>query len=862
MKKMRTSKKILIAFISIIAAVILIFLARWLIRYYFYNGYQNELSSYSYEEGGEFQAISETKSDVADMVLAAENDTLKLYVNTSSGAVAVVDKRNGNITYSNPTDADEDSIASGTNKDYLKSQLIVDYFNTTRTQGTFDSYSYCAERGQLEVESIANGVRFLYTMGDLSSETGIVPQYISTDTLEKVMERMSEEGRTFTKKKYTESKVADNYYELLESAVKGASQLRKLNNYFTEAGFTEEEYIAEMEGSGVEGLIPISFEIPLEYRLNGDAVDVSIPLSEVKENGGGSIFRIQMLRYFGAAGTKEEGYMLVPNGSGSLINFNNGKMGTSPYSEYVYGLDPLSAEYTVRENTTDTKLALYGIFRKDSAVFATIEDGASYALLSAYVSGKVNEYNFVYPTFVVRGNDKLSMFGTTGNEADITIVETNHYDANLTVKYTMLTEENADYSSAANYYRDRLVREGKLTAEETTGDDLKFYYDVLGGVGMTKFFLGTQYQGMYAMTTFEEAEDIYTDLYDSGITKQVMNFQGWMNRGYYHDVANKIRIPHALGGKSDLEALSSRMAADGNTFYADVAFQKVTFISRRYSYGNETSRYYGAGYVAEFGLVNPATLRQTSGLGYEENHYYLISPKFLHRYTDAFVKKIGKYDIGGISLRDLGNELHSDKKRTHIIDREAALDVVTAVLGDMKDTGKSILLNAGNDYAFGYADDMINVPLSSNDYYIIDETVPFYEMLIHGYIDYAGSVINLSDTYEKSDIVLNLVENGAAPHFMFSWENSSDIKTTALNRFYSTSYENWKDDAVAIYNEVNGALKYVTGAAMIKHETLDSGVKAVTYSNGVVIYINTGNSDKTVNGVTVPAKGYLVGGVK
>lgn len=862
MKKMRTSKKILIAFISIIAAVILIFLARWLIRYYFYNGYQNELSSYSYEEGGEFQAISETKSDVADMVLAAENDTLKLYVNTSSGAVAVVDKRNGNITYSNPTDADEDSIASGTNKAYLKSQLIVDYFNTTRTQGTFDSYSYCAERGQLEVESIANGVRFLYTMGDLSSETGIVPRYISADTLEKVMERMSEEGSTFTRKKYTESKVADNYYELLESAVKGASQLRKLNNYFTEAGFTEEEYIAEMEGSGVEGLIPISFEIPLEYRLNGDAVDVSIPLSEVKENGGGSIFRIQMLRYFGAAGTEEEGYMLVPNGSGSLINFNNGKTGTSPYSEYVYGLDPLSAEYTVRENTTDTKLALYGIFRKDSAVFATIEDGASYALLSAYVSGKVNEYNFVYPTFVVRGNDKLSMFGTTGNEADIPIVETNHYDANLTVKYTMLTEENADYSSAANYYRDRLVREGKLTAEETTGDDLKFYYDVLGGVGMTKFFLGTQYQGMYPMTTFEEAENIYTDLYDSGITKQVMNFQGWMNRGYYHDVANKIKIPHALGGKSDLEALSSRMAADGNTFYADVAFQKVTFISKRYSYGNETSRYYGAGYVAEFGLVNPATLRQTSGLGYEENHYYLISPKFLHRYTDAFVKKIGKYDIGGISLRDLGNELHSDKKRTHIIDREAALDVVTAALGDMKNTGKNILLNAGNDYAFGYADDMINVPLSSNDYYIIDETVPFYEMLIHGYIDYAGSVINLSDTYEKSDIVLNLVENGAAPHFMFSWENSSDIKTTALNRFYSTFYENWKDDAVAIYNEVNGALKYVTGAAMIKHETLDSGVKVVTYSNGVVIYINTGNSDKTVNGVTVPAKGYLVGGVK
>ena len=61
---------------------------------------------------------------------------------------------------------------------------------------------------------------------------------------------------------------------------------------------------------------------------------------------------------------------------------------------------------------------------------ATIEDGASFANLSAYVSGKINEYNFVFPTFVVRGNDKLSMFGTTGNEAEIPVVEPNYYDAN------------------------------------------------------------------------------------------------------------------------------------------------------------------------------------------------------------------------------------------------------------------------------------------------------------------------------------------------------------------------------------------------------------------------------------------------
>lgn len=857
---MRTSKKIVIAVVSLILAIVVVYMAHYLIRYYFYNGYRELVSSYEYEEGKTFTAISDSSPDVEGMVLAAQNDILKLYVDTKMGNVAVVDKRNGQITYSNPVDLEEDAVANETNKNYMRSQIILDYFNTSRTTGTLDSYSYAVERDQMEVEAIDDGIRFIYTLGDLSSATGVVPQYISQSTLDQVLAAMSDEGADFVRKKYVESNVGDDYLELLESTLKGASQLRKMNRYFEEAGFTEEMYITEMENSGVEGAIPISFVVPLEYRLHDDAVDVSIPMSGVEENGGGAIFRIQMLRFFGAAGTGEEGYMLVPSGSGSLIHFNNGKASADVYSEYVYGIDPLAAEYTVRENTENVKMAMYGIFRENSGILATIEDGASLAIIGAGVSGKVNEYNNVYQTFVMRGNDKLSMFGTTGNEAEIPIVEKNFYDANLTVRYTMLTQEDASYAGAANYYRNRLVQEGVLTAGTANAEDIKFYYDALGGVLKRQFILGVPYDGMYSMTTFEQAEEIYNDLKASGVNNQVMNFQGWMNRGYYHDVVDKIRVPHKLGGKSDLESLSALMAADGNDFYGDVAFQKVTFASRRYSYANETSRYYGGGYIAEFGLVNPATLRQTSGLGYMENHYDLISPKFLVRYVNKFTNKIAKYDINGISLRDLGDELHSDKKRTNVIDREASLDVVNTALAQIEGVGKKIMLNDANDYAFAYADDIINVPLTDNDYYIIDEAVPFYEMLIHGYIDYAGSAINLSDTYDRTDIVLNLVETGASPHFMFSYENSSDIKQTGLNRFYATTYANWKNDAVAIYTEVNNALRHVQGAAITDHRIIDSDLRAVTYDNGVTIYINTGNSDKTADGITVPARSYEIGG--
>lgn len=857
---MAKSKKIIIAVVTLILAVAVIFFSHWLIRYYFYNDYRDKLSSYEYEEGTQFQPLADSGKEVAGMELAAENDTLKLYADLETATVAVVDKRNGQITYSNPLDADDDPIANGTNKNYLKSQLILDYFNTARTEGTFDSFSYCTSRGQLEVESIKDGLRFIYTLGDLESATGIVPQYISRATLDRVLASLDDEGVKFVEKKYVESEVGDDYLELLSGAMKGASQIRKLNRYFEEAGFTEEDYITEMENSGVEGAVPISFVIPLEYRLNGDSVDVSIPMSAVQENGGGSIFRIQLLRYFGAAGTEENGYMLVPNGSGSIINFNNGKTTSENYSEYVYGIDKLAAEYTVRENTEDVKLALYGIFRDHSSILATIEDGASFANISASVAGKIHSYNYVYSSFVLRGNDKLSMFGTTGNEADIPIVEKNFYDANLTVKYTMLTADNPGYAGAANYYRQRLVDEGVLKAKENPADDIKFYYDVLGGVMMNKFFLGTRYEGMYAMTTFDQAADISADLAANGISNQVMNFQGWMNRGYYHDVVDKIKVPHALGGKGDLKKLNDTVAQNGGTLYADVAFQKVTEISKRYSEGNESSRYYGGGYIASFGLVNPATLRQTSGLGWSENIYYLISPKFLGRYVDQFTAKIGKYNVDGISLRDLGNTLHSDKKRTNIITREEALDVVKASLGQLEATNKKIMVNDGNDYAFAYADDIINAPVSDNDYYIVDETVPFYEMLIHGYIDYSGAVINLSDTYDKSDIVLGLVEAGASPHFMFTYQSSSEIKDTGLNRFYSTNYDNWRDDAIGIYSAVNDALGAVSNACIINHEILENDVRVITYDNGVKIYINKGTSDQKVDGVEVPAKSYRIGG--
>ena len=312
-RPMSFTKKVVLGFLAVALVLGAVYLLYYFIHFVAYDKYKDYQQTYDYEGGTAYTPISESKPDVAGMELVCENDILKLYTDTATAVVAIYDKRNDTITYSNPPNAENDSIANTSNLNYLNSQFILGYYNYDVKAGIYDSYSQSVAKGQFTVESIENGVRYIYRIGEL----------YNTD--------------------------------------------------------------------GSDG---ISFEIPLEYRLDGDGLNVSIPVSGIKEYGKASIHRIQLLRYMGAASNTEEGYMVVPNGSGSLIHFNNGKVNAASYSQYIYDIDPLASNYTTTENTVSAKLPLYGICREDSSLLVTIEDGASTSVITAGVSGVYNDYNY------------------------------------------------------------------------------------------------------------------------------------------------------------------------------------------------------------------------------------------------------------------------------------------------------------------------------------------------------------------------------------------------------------------------------------------------------------------------------------
>lgn len=847
--KKRRKKRLIIIVVVALLVIISASALNIIFRYFKYDEYKKYEVKSKTEKGERFVAVNEDKPDVEGMVLVSENDNLKLYTNLETTEIAVYNKNDGSITYSNPQDRDTHT-GTGINASNLSSTLAVTYYNKAGNVATINNYDMSIKNGQFETESIKDGIRYIYTLADEDSIASIVPYYISEDGLNKVMEKSSDYDARTVKGKY---KLENGTYVLNDSAKKSKVGMEKLNKIFEKAGYTEEDYAKDMEGHEEDESLSIT--IPLEYRLTDKGLEATVKAADIEEHGNVYISQIDVLQFFGAASNKAQGYILVPDGSGALINLNSGNQATA-YNQAIYDIDPVAQNYVVIEETECARLPIFGIKADDNAIFARITAGDAIASVNADVAGKLNNYNYAYASFNVREKELLNMFGVQGSKSDIPVVEKSLYKIDLSVSYSFLTKDDASYSGMARTYRKQLIYEGILK-ETNQSESVPLYLDIIGGVEQKKHIMGIPYEGVCAMTTYDEASEIVDNLYDSDITNLRLNYQGWFNGGIYHDVADKIKLIGSVGSKSDLESLNKKLEDKGGKLFMDVAFQKVSHESKRFTSVLEASKYY-SGYVVELGATDPSTVRQTSNLEwYDEMIYYMISPKFLNRYVDKFASKITKYDVSGINLTDLGSVLTSDKKRSELINRQQAENIVIGQYEKLAETKKNLMETGGNEYSLKYVSDIIDAPTSYSAYYIIDEQVPFYEMVIHGSISYSGEAFNLMDDDLDDDFVLNCIEYGIAPRFTLSYKDPSKMKYTSSADKYSVLYTTWLDKAKEMYGNINEALKDVDGSAMINHEKLDNGLIKVDYENGKTIYINKTSQDITVDGNTVKAKNYL-----
>ena len=826
----------------------------YVIHFRNYDGYKAiPVSPRAYVEGSDFVKLQDDLKAVPGFSLAAENEAMALYIKESTAEVAVYDKQSGKTVYSNPQDGDKDPVAKATNLENLKSQFILSYLDGNAKEGTaWSSYAKSVANGQVSYESIENGVRVIYSLSNeriMLVADQLTPEWYLV---------ISEAGRKQAAKSYVLNEET-GLYEIKTQGVT-ARHRQQIDADAREAGFTMEDYeemqaLRTEEEEGEEAAETLSFTVTLDWTLTPDGVQATLPYEGLGEFGNGQIRAIQLLPFFGAAGADETGELVLPEGSGALIHFNNGKSASPQYNKNIYDLDLVDSDFTATQNQQTVRLALFAICREDSSILATCERGATLASITADVSGRNNSYNYAYFTFALRRTDTLTISGET-----VIVAEKDLYPVDCAVRYALLNEEYQGFVGIARAYRQRMKDMGTLRQETDAAQDIPFFYDVIGGVKETAHFLGVQYLRVLPMTTFAQAEEMIAEFKHQGIANQRMNLQGWMNGGYYHDPVSGINVLVQLGGEQGLKSLMDVMRRSGGAVYPDAAVQKISDIAKGFTPSEEGSRYYAQGYVVNLARISPVSLRRTDTMGYRELGFKLLTPKFLPRYAQQLTEGANHLGLATLSLRDLADELHADKRRTNVINREAALDLVKNAFQTIGESGRELLVSGGNDYSFSYVSHIINAPVQTTLFPIVDEQIPLWEMIVHGSIDYAGSALNMTQSESRRADLLHLVDYGASIHYTFTWRDAADMKYTGLNSQYATTFSAWKDQAAEDYRFVNGALKYVSGAAMTGYEKLSDRLSRSDYSNGVSVYVNIGGDPAQADGYTVEALSYLVVG--
>lgn len=820
-----------------------------------------DLTAFSQDEsrqsGQELGTITaQSSAQVEGMKLIADNGELALFYNTESTEIAVVNLASGETWYSNPQNIEEDSIASAYEKTLLASQLIVQFRDLVGNLFTFTNFEQSIEIGQFTAEAITDGLRVTYTLGDISKGIDALPKYISKERFEtKIVANLPEVTANYVKSRYMEMKDNPKVMERLDAQVGKQLVLNKMVKAFTEAGYTEEDLaIDEAEHGAVEGngTKNPTFTVAIEYTLAGDQLVATIPVASVQEATGYLIRSIDVLPFFGAAGKEDEGYILTPDGSGSLIYLNNGKVKEEQYVQRVYGNDPNNTRWLRGMVSESARMPIFGMKVNNKAWLAEMTAGEGIGSITSSISGMKNAYNNAYASFSLRGEDWLEMY-TGSNYQEIQILNEERYNGELEVRYSFLSGDAANYSGMAGRYREHLVEAGTLQQLEKQSN-VPFYLDILGSYDKRETVLGVPYSDIQSLTTFEEAGQIAEHLNQQGVQRVNMRYMGWFNKGMRHSTPTSIRLDSKLGNKKEMEQLATQLQTSGGNLFPDVAFQYIYDNDINFTPSSDAARFVTRE-VVKLHPINLALNRMSPDLG----SYYLLSASKLPYFVDEFLDSYKRYQLTGISLRDLGDVVGGDYRVSRVVHRETAKQITQSSLQKIADE-KETLITGGHAYAWAYADHIVDAPASSSQFNIADETVPFYQMVLHGYIPYASKAINLADEQDVQEQLLVAIEQGAYPHFVWSYDDSSELKFTNYDQYFSTQYEIWLEEAVAMYKEVNQVLAEVSNATIIERIVHEPGVVEVHYDNGIRIFVNYSDQEVAVNGVQVASRNYSVGG--
>lgn len=804
-----------------------------------------------------------TLSDTAKLV--ASNASFDLLIDETTSYFKVIDKVSGEIWESNPSvkdpwELDPNNTITNSALAKQKSTLEVAYFNKTGSLTTVNNYtlsishpaSILNAEGErtFQIKYIDQGVQVLYEIKDMEIDYLYFPKYMPKDTLEAL-----EDFEILSTLAYTGFDEDLQAYEITQYV--GMSKLvkRRLYSIFYEKlDYTRDRAISENELYGyTEQYEKVAFEIAIQIKLTNQGIEAAIINQSIVEPSNVKIARISLLPLFGTAvssigGIETEGYIVLPDGSGAVIEFNNGKYYQNAYRKRLYGEDTAILSYSMPEQQQKINIPLFGMVKENGGYAAIITKGDAMAAINADVSGRIDSYNKAYVTFSVRESEAITI-GSGYNQYGLDLWTRKKVKSDFTVEFVFLNGANNNYVGIAKTYQAYLIDQKGFTAHDSSNQTV-LTTEFIGAYDRKEFFLGIPYYSVDSMTTFDESEKIINELLSMNIDNINVLYTGIMNGGISSSIQDRVKIERVLGGKKGYADLEDYLLLHQIPLYTNVDFASATSYNRLFDQFRYTANRIQGSNSMLFEYHIP------SGLPYSETTYehsnddYIINPLF---YTPIYQRFAKDYSYDNIAFTMLGSMLGGNYNRNQLIYKQDAIRLQEALFEQID---YQMMFSNPLGFAIPYSNYVTDLPTEATLYSIIDYQIPLLQLVLSGMIDYSSQSINISNDRSVDYQFLKLIETGSNIKYTLTYDNSQELLNTEYNYYMTTHYVNWLSTIKEQVDELD--MLGIHDGYLVNHVRLSNNVYEVTYSHGLKIIINYNLSAVTAKGHLIPGTGYYV----
>jgi len=569
------------------------------------------------------------------------------------------------------------------------------------------------------------------------------------------------------------------------------------------------------------------FALSVLYVVRDDFLEVTVPEDSVVEADVNTLISLDVLLFFGATHDGQEGYIVFPDGSGTLMTY------TSPHPEAVqeisasiYGPDEIDVEEDAPFQYP-ASMPVFGLVSGQAAFVGLITQGDFDANVSVGRSGKAIPYNHTWVTFIYRRQGEFSLTG--GQPA--WLYEPNLAGGDRQVRYYFLTGEEANYVGMATRYRDFLVRE--RGAGRIPDDAPLMGLDFFMGVERRTWFLGE----LIAMTTFADVQEILADLHAAGVSRVDVTLDAWNQGAIEERYPQRLPVEERLGGEAGLHALAGDVHVR----------QQRLFLTDWYDVALPRGR-------GVFGFSD--AVRGVDGLPVGGGGFYFLNPQVsMRKFAVHDIPQMVELGGDGLRLDGLAYLAVPDTNDRYPLSRESYAASWMQLADLTREEFGVVAMTGGNTYAVSHADRLDWVPMDSTHYDLFDGTIPFYQIAVHGLVSYSGQPYNLHNDGQRT--FLQQIEYGAIPHFVLTKENSAQLYRTFANQIWSTRYDFWRDEVIRQYQTME-KLAPLLSQFIVGHARLAKDVYQTTYEDGTRVVVNYGGQPYVLGSVTVPALDFVV----